>query len=389
MKNFLSILTLAAVTALLVTSCKPGEDNTGRIFMPDMHYSNAYEAYSSTKFQYNSDTDAISAMKPVIGAIPRGYLADNAGNSNAGTMTAMFKDYFPNPLEHRNLDDAAERARAGAMLQNPYARTDEVMSEGKELYNIYCAVCHGTEGAGNGSIVELANGDDGPYTSRPPHYNTRLPGMSDGEIYYSISYGKNMMGGYYSQVNAEDRWKLVHYVKELGGIAEDPAAAAALAAAAAEGYDNMAANGDMDLLNADGLEGGAASQEVFSLESVTAEAGKSFNVPDIYFTTGSASLLSASHPILDEVAAFFQSNKNVLVEIGSHADARGDATANLQLSQARAKAVVDYLVTHGVKNKQVVPVGYGSTQPAIDCNPCTEEQYEQNRRTTFKILEVN
>ena len=94
-KNFLFLITLA-VSAIAITSCKSHGDNTGRIFMPDMTYSNAYEAYASTKFQHQSDTDAISAKKPVSGSIPRGYLPDNEEvRTNDGKLMAyLFKNYF-------------------------------------------------------------------------------------------------------------------------------------------------------------------------------------------------------------------------------------------------------------------------------------------------------
>lgn len=226
-KSFLFLITLA-VSAIAITSCKSHGDNTGRIFMPDMTYSNAYESYASTKFQHQSDTDAISAKKPVSGTIPRGYLPDNEEvRTNDGKLMAyLFKNYFKNPTGDPSVDDAAQRLMAGNMLSNPIEKTDEVLAEGKVKYDIYCAVCHGKKGLGDGSIVEIIDadgnktGEDGPYTSIPPAYETRLPGLSDGEMFYSITYGKNYMGGYFTQLSTEDRWKVLLYIKDLAGIEE-------------------------------------------------------------------------------------------------------------------------------------------------------------------------
>lgn len=224
MKNtFFSILTLAILSAVFTTSCKPGEDSPGRIFMPDMTYSNAYETYASTKFQYQSDTDAISANLPEAGTIPRGYFPndDKVRNDESYMMSFMFKNYFENPAGNPLVDDNAQRELAAEKLKNPYKLNADLLKDGKKVYNIYCTVCHGKKGAGDGSIVILEDGSDGPYSAIPPAFEGRLPGLSDGEIFYSISYGKNMMGGYFAQVSVSDRWKLVHYIKDMAGLNSD------------------------------------------------------------------------------------------------------------------------------------------------------------------------
>lgn len=224
MKNtFFSILTLAILSAVITTSCKPGNDSPGTIFMPDMTYSNAYEAYASTKFQNQSDTDAISANLPREGTIPRGYFPNDEEirNDESYMMSFMFKNYFENPTGNPLVDDLGQRELAAEKLKNPYDLNADILKDGKKVYNVYCAVCHGKNGAGDGSIVVLEDGSDGPYTSIPPAFEGRLPGLSDGEIFYSISYGKNMMGGYFTQVSVSDRWKLVHYIKDIAGLNGD------------------------------------------------------------------------------------------------------------------------------------------------------------------------
>jgi mono/diheme cytochrome c family protein len=221
MKNtFFSILTLVLLSAVFTTSCKPGKDSPGRIFMPDMTYSNAYEAYASTKFQNQSDTDAISANLPREGTIPRGYFPDDeeVRNDESYMMSYMFKNYFENPTGNPLVDDNAQRVLAAEKLKNPHDLSDNLLKEGKKVYTVYCAVCHGKNGGGDGSIVVLEDGSDGPYSAIPPAFEGRLPGLTDGEIFYSISYGKNMMGGYFTQVSVSDRWKLVHYIKDLAGL---------------------------------------------------------------------------------------------------------------------------------------------------------------------------
>lgn len=362
MKKYFLFLVTIAISAVLVTSCKSHGDNPGRIFMPDMTYSNAYEAYASTKFQYQTDTDAISALEPVMGTIPRGYLPNNESvrTDEAKLMSYLFKNYFKNPAGDPSVDDAAQRVMAGSMLKNPIKKSDAVLAEGKVKYDIYCAVCHGKKGLGDGSIVEIIDqngektGEDGPYTSIPPAYETRLPGLSDGEMFYSITYGKNMMGGYFTQLSTEDRWKVLHYIKDMAGIEDG----------------NVMAS--------------------INIDEIEVKEGAEFNVPDIYFNVGSADLRAESYFILDQLVSFFDANPNVLVEIGSHADSRGNYDMNMALSEKRAASVVAYLASHGVDGGQLMAHGYGSSDPAVDCGEsCTEADHQKNRRTTFKVLTVN
>ena len=362
MKKHFLFLAIIAITAIVTSSCKSDGNRKGYIFMPDMTYSNAYEAYASTKFQNQSDTDAISAMKPIDGTIPRGYLPldEDIRNDEGKLMSYLFKNYFKNPVGDPSVDDAAQRLMAASMLKNPIKKSDAVLADGKVKYDIYCAVCHGKNGQGDGSIIELLDengektGIDGPYTAIPPAYETRLPGLSDGEIFYSITYGKNMMGGYFTQVSTEDRWKILHYIKDMAGI-EDANAIASI-----------------------------------NVSEIVVQEGAAFDVPDIYFNTGSAELKSESKEVLNQLVAFFEANKNVVVEIGSHADARGDFDKNMTLSSNRAAAVVDYLTAKGVDAGQLMAHGYGSTEPAVDCGEaCSDADHLKNRRTTFKILSVN
>lgn len=226
-KSFLNILFLAGVTALIATSCHSKGDKPGWIYMPDMTYSNAYETYSSTHHQ-TQNGDSISARLPEPGTISRNYFpGEEEIQTNESYMSSyLLKNYFENPIENPSIDNE-QRARAKDMFKNPIKRTEAVMKQGKVQYDIYCAVCHGMNGEGDGSVVVRPDGSDGPFVSIPPNFKTsaekngRLHGLTDGDMFYSISYGKNMMGGYYSQISAEDRWKIIHYIKDFAGIADE------------------------------------------------------------------------------------------------------------------------------------------------------------------------
>lgn len=223
-KHIIKLVPVVAAIILLSSCDRAGKNNTGRIYMPDMTYSNAYETYSESPIA-TPEGNNMSARKPVEGTIPYGYIpSDEKIKTNPKLlMSYVAKNHFS--YETANQD--AERVRAGEEIANPLEFNDENLAEGKRLYNINCTPCHGEKGEGNGQLIELPGGGDGPFTSRPQPYKTLLPPLKDGAIFYSVSYGKNMMGGYGFQLNVKERWQVIHYIKNLAGI--QPGAAVAVA----------------------------------------------------------------------------------------------------------------------------------------------------------------
>ena len=71
----------------------------------------------------------------------------------------------------------------------------------------------------------------------------------------------------------------------------------------------------------------------------------------------------------------------------AHTDNRGSDEYNLKLSDQRAKAVVQYVISQGISKDRITGQGFGETEPKVDCGAnCTEEQHAQNRRNEFKIV---
>lgn len=106
----------------------------------------------------------------------------------------------------------------------------------------------------------------------------------------------------------------------------------------------------------------------------------------VNFETASAALLPESMRILDGTAEAIKgmNDPSVLVEIGGHTDDVGSQAYNLMLSQQRAEAVRQYLISRGVDAGQLTSQGYGKTQPVADND--TEEGRAQNRRVEFRII---
>lgn len=113
------------------------------------------------------------------------------------------------------------------------------------------------------------------------------------------------------------------------------------------------------------------------------------NLSNIYYDYDKANIRADAAKVLDTLVTLLKENPTVKVEIGSHTDSRGKDAYNMRLSQARAQSVVDYLVLNGIDVQRLSAKGYGETQPVNECVngvKCTEEQYQENRRTTFKVL---
>jgi outer membrane protein OmpA-like peptidoglycan-associated protein len=106
----------------------------------------------------------------------------------------------------------------------------------------------------------------------------------------------------------------------------------------------------------------------------------------IQFDLDKATIKLESSSLLDEIVATFQKNTQIKkVEIDGHASSDGNAAFNQKLSDERAKAVMAYLVAHGVDKARVTAKGWGATKPIAD--NATEDGRENNRRVEFNILD--
>lgn len=113
------------------------------------------------------------------------------------------------------------------------------------------------------------------------------------------------------------------------------------------------------------------------------EKGESIVLNNIFFETASSTLLPESYIELDRLKALLEKNPDIRVEISGHTDNIGSAESNQQLSEQRARSVVDYLQKKGIATSRMTAKGYGAKFPVADNN--TEEGRAKNRRTEFKI----
>ncbi len=196
-----SVLAMTVVAVALFSSCNTDPQKPGWAYFPDMAYSQAYETYSANP----NFEDGQTARQPVPGTIARGVLPDNpAVDDEAFEKSYFLKKYYPETPEGYEA--------AGAELKNPVTLNDQTLADGKKTYEIYCMVCHGEKGDGQGSIVQ-----GGAFPPVSP-YSTLLKDKQEGKMFHSITYGRNLMGSYAPLVSAEDRWKVIYYIQKLSGM---------------------------------------------------------------------------------------------------------------------------------------------------------------------------
>ena len=105
---------------------------------------------------------------------------------------------------------------------------------------------------------------------------------------------------------------------------------------------------------------------------------------NVEFQTGKATLIGDSHSRLDVVVEYMTHKKSARIEISGHTDNVGNKNANKSLSQKRADAVRDYLISKGIDGARIKPVGYGDTMPVAPNT--TPEGRQKNRRIEAKEL---
>ena len=187
-KNLL--LTIAIATIALL-SCNEVKRTPGTVYMPDMAYSRAIESY--TDLTYLKDQGIHFDARPVAGTIARGkempfpYAIDKPGDTTNYNASKL----VPNPIDSLVGRDIAEAER---------------------LYLVNCGICHGTKLDGNGPLYKDGNG---PYAAKPATLvgDAKYENMPAGQMFYSVAYGKNLMGSYASQLSKRQRWMIIKYIK--------------------------------------------------------------------------------------------------------------------------------------------------------------------------------
>lgn len=174
---------LTAAMMLVLVSCQGSlSENPPLHFNQNMDFQEKFEAQEANPFF----ADGLGMRAPVRGTVARGFLKEDVVFWTGRNEDGSFAD---NPLE---IDLA-------------------LLERGKEQYEIFCSVCHGLAGDGQGIIMTGGYG----YVPAPTYHSDLIRAQPDGYMYDALTWGIRSMPGYGTQVKANDRWAIVAYIRAL------------------------------------------------------------------------------------------------------------------------------------------------------------------------------
>lgn len=179
MKRVYKITLLAGITMLMVSCHNKSKPNYQ--YMPNMYESVAYETYAES----DAFKGGVAAQVPPDGTIKRGFV----------------------PYEIPNTTEGYEHSKT--VMTSPLDSTAVDMDKAKGLFDIYCAICHGTAGDGQGKLVKQQK------FLGVPNYKDRQ--ITVGSVFHVETYGLNSMGSYANQLSTDERWLVAQYVMQLRG----------------------------------------------------------------------------------------------------------------------------------------------------------------------------
>lgn len=182
MKSLLKIIVVLGIV-VSISSCKD-KLNPNYQYMPNMYESVGYETNAeSAAFNSLTGENGKVGQLPPVGTIKRGFVPYEIPNTTAGYELAK------------------------ATLKSPLDSTAVDMVKAQELFEIYCAICHGNAGDGKGKLVKQEK------FLGVPSYKDRV--ITEGSIFHVQTYGLNAMGSYANQLSQHERWLVAAYVVDL------------------------------------------------------------------------------------------------------------------------------------------------------------------------------
>jgi mono/diheme cytochrome c family protein len=152
--------------------------------------------------------DTRAARPPVPGTVPIGYLLPGRYFQTEGNNLVDGGGGFANRTDYYDTGRIGDVYGDG-IPEKLADRGEELLTRGQQRYDIYCAICHGAAGKGDGVVKGF-----GLVTVRPL-IDDLLRAQPDGQIFNTITHGKNTMGAYGPVITVEDRWAIVAYVRAL------------------------------------------------------------------------------------------------------------------------------------------------------------------------------
>ncbi|MGB5553009.1 MAG: cytochrome c [Flavobacteriaceae bacterium] len=181
MNSFVKII-VAFGLVIVAASCNNDKQKPNYQYMPNMYEPVSYETYEKVGFLPNGQ----EAMLPAEHTVSRGWL----------------------PYGFENTPEGKELARMNTSPLDSL-QSEANLASGQVLYGIYCAICHGDKGDGQGNLVKREK------ILGVPSYVDAARNITVGTSFHTIQYGLNSMGSYAAQMNTKEMWQVSEYVMKL------------------------------------------------------------------------------------------------------------------------------------------------------------------------------
>lgn len=197
MRYFLIIFTficILVVSVLGFRGCK--STNTPLYIFPDMDWQAKYQPQGENAFFKDRRND-----RPVVpGTVVRGQ---------ASEMEKVFSEEYVYDVAERPEFYSGKNDKGEWIVDFPLEVDHQLMELGRDKYNIFCVVCHGASGDGNGITKKYG------MIATASYHDDRVRKMPIGEVFNTISYGKGQMLSYADKLSPHERWAVISYVRAL------------------------------------------------------------------------------------------------------------------------------------------------------------------------------
>ncbi len=194
MRYFLAIFALCMLATVAVLGFRGTHFRKPPLYIfPDMERQPKLRPQTANAFF----DDGMSSRLPVAGTIAR-------------SQPIQVGEKLVYPWQDTPLTTGRITGTTNFVELNPLPVTDELLHRGQQVFDITCAACHSKVGDGNGTPKRI-----GAMVVVGNLHDKRIVELTDGELFNTISYGKNLMQGYAGTLPIQDRWAAIAYVRAL------------------------------------------------------------------------------------------------------------------------------------------------------------------------------
>jgi len=202
LRTFFALFILGCCTVLALAGFRGSKSSQPPIeIFPDMDHQPKFQPQHPSGFY----ADGRAARKWVDGTIPIGYNLEGR-YLQAAAKNTVFGGAFSNAPDYLNTGKMGDVYGDGF----PVEVTEALLDRGQQRFNINCSVCHGMTGMANGVVQTIGN-----WATVVNLQDDRIRQMPDGQLFSTITNGKNTMGAYGPNIAVEDRWAIVAYLRAL------------------------------------------------------------------------------------------------------------------------------------------------------------------------------